>query len=158
MGLTMSEDFARFKKDLAALSDFDPLALNKSIGEGLVSSTKKRFETGKAPDGTSWPESYRVKEKGGKTLAENAHLKNSINPHATATSVEVGTNLKYAHVHQNGMVIKPKTAKFLHFQSGGLWANKKQVTIPKRPFLGISDEDVEEIDSTVLKHIKGLLP
>ena len=53
------------------------------------------------------------------------------------------------------MEIKAKNAKFLRFRVGGGWAKKKKVTIPKRPFLGISDEDMEEIDDTILDHIKG---
>ena len=158
MGLTWSEDLARLTKDLAALGDIDATGLNRKVGEVLVSSTKKRFEDEKAPDGTSWPKSHRAASSGGQTLSDNGRLKNSIGYQATAARVEVGTNVKYAHVHQNGMVIKAKTAKFLRFQLGGGWVKKKQVTIPKREFLGISDDDMEEIDGTVLDHIRGQLP
>lgn len=155
MGLTYGPDFSRLKRDLAALGDFDGLGLNKKIGEVLVSSTKKRFEDETAPDGTKWPKSYRAAARGGQTLSDKGRLKNSISYQASATKVEVGTNVKYAHVHQEGMEIKAKNAKFLRFRVGGGWAKKKKVTIPKRPFLGISDEDMEEIDDTILDHIKG---
>ena len=155
MGLTLSDDFAKLKRDLAALGDIDPVGLNKKIGEVLVSSTKKRFEDETAPDGTKWPKSYRAAARGGQTLSDKGRLKNSISYQASATKVEVGTNVKYAHVHQEGMEIKAKNAKFLRFRVGGGWAKKKKVTIPKRPFLGISDEDMEEIDDTILDHIKG---
>lgn len=155
MGLTFSEDFARLRKDLAALGDLDPVGLNKKIGEVLVSSTKKRFEDETAPDGTKWPKSYRASACGGQTLSDKGRLKNSISYQASANKVEVGTNVKYAHVHQNGMEIKAINAKFLRFRVGGGWAKKKKVTIPKRPFLGISDDDMEEIDATIMDHIKG---
>lgn len=155
MGLTYSPDLSRLKRDLASLADFDGRALNDKIGESIESSTRKRFEDETAPDGTKWPASYRVRTKGGQTLSENAHLKNSFDHQATATSVEVGTNLKCAHVHQFGMEIKAKNAKALRFRAGGVWIQKKQVTIPARPFLGINDDDMEEIDRTILKHIKG---
>ena len=155
MGLTYGPDLSQLKRDLAALGDFDGLGLNKKIGEVLVSSTKKRFEDETAPDGTKWPKSYRASAKGGQTLSDKGRLKNSISYQASATKVEVGTNVKYAHVHQEGMEIKAKNAKFLRFRVGGGWAKKKKVTIPKRPFLGISDEDMEEIDDTILDHIKG---
>lgn len=158
MGLTLSDDFSRLKRDLAALEDIDPEGLNRKIGEVLISSTKQRFEDEKAPDGTSWPKSIRAASSGGQTLSDNATMKNSINPHATASSVEVGTNNKYAHVHQDGMVIRPKKAKFLRFRIGGGWAKKLEVTIPKRTFLGISDDDMEEIDGTIIDHIKERTP
>lgn len=158
MGLTMSEDFARLKRDMAALGDIDPVGLNKKIGEVLVSSTKKRFEDEEGPDGTKWPKSYRATASGGQTLSDKGRLKNSISYQASATGVEEGTNVKYAHVHQDGMEIKAKNAKFLRFQIGGGWARKVKVTIPKRPFLGISDDDMEEIDGTILDHIEGRIP
>lgn len=154
MGLTLSEDFSRLKRDLAALGDIDPVGLNKKIGEVLVSSTKKRFEDEKGPDGVGWSKSYRASTRGGQTLSDKGRLKNSISYQASATGVEEGTNVKYAHVHQDGMEIKAKNGPFLRFQIGGGWAKKKKVTIPKRPFLGISDDDMEEIDDTVFAHIK----
>lgn len=158
MGLTFSDDFARLRRDLANLGDIDPVGLNKKIGEVLVSSTKKRFEDEEAPDGTKWPKSYRASASGGQTLSDKSHLKNSISYQANATGVEVGTNNKYAHVHQDGMEIKAKNVKFLRFQVGGGWVRKQKVTIPKRPFLGVSDDDMEEIDGTILEHIKGRMP
>ena len=153
MGITMSADFSRLKRDLKSLGDFKPRVLNEKIGELLVSSTIKRFEDEEAPDGTKWDQSIRAKNDGGKTLTDNKHLKGSIHHHASAAGVEVGTNLIYAGVHQNGMEIKPKTAKFLRFQIGGQWSKKRKVTIPKRPFLGISDDDMEEIDATIMEHV-----
>ena len=155
MGLTYGPDLSQLKRDLAALGDFDGLGLNKKIGEVLVSSTKKRFEDETAPDGTKWPKSYRAAARGGQTLSDKGHLKNSIDYQASATKVEVGTNIKYAHVHQEGMEIKAKNAKSLRFRGVGGWVKKKKVTIPKRPFLGISDKDMEEIDGAILDHIKG---
>ena len=152
MGITMSADFSRLKRDLKSLGDFKPGFLNHKIGEVLVSSTKQRFEDEKGPDGTKWPQSRRA-ASGGKTLSDTARLKNSISYRADATRLEVGTNVIYAGVHQNGMEIKPKTAKFLRFQNGGQWSKKRKVTIPKRPFLGISDDDMEEIDATIVEHV-----
>ena len=158
MGLTYSDDFARLRRDLENLGDINPLGLNKKIGEVLVSSTKKRFEDEAGPDGTKWQKSYRASTSGGQTLSDKGRLKNSISYQASANRVEIGTNVKYAHVHQDGMEITVKNAKFLRFQVGGGWARKKKVTIPKRPFLGVSDDDMEEIDGTVLDHIKGRMP
>ena len=41
------------------------------------------------------------------------------------------------------------------FQVGGQWVSKKQVkvNIPARPFLGLSDEDMQEIKATTEEFI-----
>lgn len=157
MGLVLAGDFAKFKRDISQLKDLDKIGLAKKIGEALVSSTQARFETQKGPDGAEWPVSHRAANTGGQTLSDTGRLKNSISYHATAQGVEVGTNVKYAHVHQNGAVIKPKKAKYLRFRIGTTWARKKLVTLPPRPFIGISDADVEEIDGTIMDHLNGRL-
>lgn len=154
--LSISADFEKLKKDLAAIGDLDALALNKKIGEALVSSTKERFEDEKSPSGKAWKKSYRAASSGGQTLSDSGTLKNSIGYHATANSVEVGTNIKYAKVHQEGATIKPKTKKFLAFRLGGGWVRKKKIKIPKREFLGFSKEDIEEIEDTIMDHIDKL--
>ena len=157
MGLTMSGDFARLKKDLKRLADIQPGFLNRKIGEVLVSSTKKRFEDEQGPDGEKWKKSHRAANDGGQTLSDTARLKNSVSYRAGSQHTEIGTNVKYAHVHQNGMEIKAKRAKFLRFQVGGQWSRKRKVTIPARPFLGIDDADMEEIDETIVEHLGGQL-
>ena len=81
-------------------------------------------------------------------------LKGSINARATEEGAEVGTNLVYAATHQfgaSGRVIRAKNKPYLAFEYHGRTIRKKQVTvnIPARPFLGISDEDRQEIKSLV---------
>ena len=66
----------------------------------------------------------------------------------------VGTNVKYAATHQfgePGRTIRARRKKYLRFQVGGRWISKKKVriTIPARPFLGLSDEDMREMRATV---------
>ena len=48
-----------------------------------------------------------------------------------------------------------KRAKNLRFQVGGQWISKKKVkvNIPARPFLGLSDEDMQEIKATTEEFI-----
>lgn len=154
--LSISKDLDRLKKDLASIGDLDALALNKKIGEALVSSTKERFEDEQSPDGKAWKKSRRAAAEGGQTLSDIGTLKNSIGYHAMASGLEVGTNIKYAKVHQEGMTIKPKTKKFLVFMVGGRFVKKKKVKIPKREFLGFSKDDIEEIEDTIMDHIDKL--
>ena len=46
--------------------------------------------------------------------------------------------------------------KALRFQVGGKWVTKKQVriTIPARPFLGLSEDDMQEMKATVEEFIQ----
>ena len=128
--------------------------MHQVIGEALTSSARERFSAQKGPDGRPWPKSYRAKAEGGVTLTDNATLKNSISFKARAEGVAVGTNVKYALIHQHGGTIKAKKAKYLRFRIGKRWVMKKSVTIPARPFIGISQDDMEEIRRIVNKHIK----
>lgn len=47
----------------------------------------------------------------------------------------IGTNKKYAAIHEHGGTIRAKSAPYLHFKAGGQWVKTKEVTIPARPFL-----------------------
>ena len=67
-------------------------------------------------------------------------------------------NVKHAATHQfgdKGRTIRAKRAKNLRFQVGGQWISKKKVkvNIPARPFLGLSDEDMQEIKATTEEFI-----
>lgn len=53
----------------------------------------------------------------------------------------VGSNLKYARIHELGGVIRPKNFKFLHFMINGQEIFTKKVTMPKRPYIMPSIEE-----------------
>ncbi len=131
----------------------DLFPLFDEIGAALVSSTQRRFEEGRGPDGEAWPESFRAREEGGKTLVDRAHLLGSITHNAGRESVEVGSNLIYAAIHQTGGEIAARVAEYLHFRVGGRWARVKSVTIPARPYLGLSPADEDEIGAIVEDHL-----
>jgi phage gpG-like protein len=76
---------------------------------------------------------------------------------ASATEAQWGASWEYAHVHQDGMTIKPKDAKRLAFVIGNQQIFARQVTIPPRPFVGISDDNREEISEIVTDWMGSLL-
>lgn len=86
---------------------------------------------------------------GGKTLTQTARLKNSIHAKAEEEGFAVGTNTIYAATHQFGAqrTIRAKSGGMLKFKVNGVWRQAKEVTInvPARPFLGMSDQDQQEI-------------
>ena len=132
-------------------------ALMDSVGEALVSGTLKRFDAEKDPEGQPWEPSGRAQEDGGKTLTDSGRLRRSIEFAATSDKVMVGSNLKYARIHQKGGTITPKKAKKLVFKGrGGKKVAVDQVTIPARPYLGISDEDMDDVKSTMTDFLAGV--
>ena len=85
---------------------------------------------------------------------KTAQLRNSIHSYSDASGFAVGTNVKYAATHQfgePGRTIRARRKKALRFQINGRWVSKKQVrvSIPARPFLGLSEDDMREMKATV---------
>ncbi len=153
-------DLKKLLKDTSHLENIDTEGAMAAIGEGLRESTIRRFDTSTGPNEKKWKTSIRVREKGGKTLVKSSNLRNSIHTEYDKTGMAVGTNNIYAATHQlgaRGRVIKPKRKKVLHFKFNGKWVTKKKVVvnIPARPFLGISEEDEEDIKKILDDMMRG---
>lgn len=139
----------RARQVLGRRPSFKPL-LNAIKGE-MVTSTARRFETGTAPDGSRWRPSLAALAKRRQTLINDGHLRDSISetpPVVTPTSVEIGTNVPYAGIHQFGATIPPHTirarrARALAIPGIGFRRSVKHPggTIHARPFLGLSAQD-----------------
>ena len=139
---------------LRGFAELDNKKINAAIGEGVRESTLERFKTSKGPDDKTWKTSIRAATEGGRTLVQTAQLRNSIRSKSDASGFAVGTNAKHAATHQfgeQGRTIRARRAKTLRFQVGGRWVSKKKVkiNIPARPYLGLSDDDMQEIKATV---------
>lgn len=129
----------------------------EAIGKLVADSTRRRFETGRGPDGVVWQPSYRAIEQGGRTLADSGRLRDSITHAIEGNSVLIGTNVVYGAVHQFGATIEAKAAPYLRFQVGGRWASKKRVTLPERPFLGFDDDDRRDVLEVLEDYLQGLV-
>ncbi|MBB4954386.1 phage virion morphogenesis protein [Agrobacterium vitis] len=110
----------------------------KNVGEHLLNSVKDNFENESAPDGTRWKtlsqatRDQRSKKYGNAPstiLRASGDLMNSINMQASSDDARIGSSLIYAAIHQ----------------FGGDAGRGKKVTIPARPYLGLSSADKEEI-------------
>lgn len=129
----------------------NPAPILRAIGTGLVASTQDRMDEGRAPDGSAWAPlnpAYAAGKRGPGILRESAMrggLQASITHLAGARDVRVGTNKIYAAIHQFGGTIRPKGSGRLAFRLGGRLVLARSVTIPARPFLGVSSEDREMI-------------
>ncbi|MDE5831726.1 MAG: phage virion morphogenesis protein [Desulfovibrio sp.] len=130
--------------------------LMETIGETLVSGTTRRFVEEKDPQGNPWKKSGRATEQSGQTLSDTGRLRKSVTYAASANKVVVGTNLKYARIHQFGGTIKAKNGKSLKFKGrGGEDVFVKAVNIPARPYIGVSADDMKEVRETIKEFIAG---
>ena len=71
--------------------------------------------------------------------------------------VTIGTNIRYAHVHEKGAVIVPVNKKALRYKCGRRWVFSKKSVIPARPFGDFTHQDIEEIKDTVENHIDAVM-
>ncbi len=121
--------------------------LLEEIGELGAAQTRRRIEVEKtSPDGTPWAPN---KEGHSILLESGRHLRDSVAFLAGGEEVEWGESWEFAHVHQYGATIVPKTAQRLAFTLNGQKVFAKKVTIPARPSVGISAENAQEITEHV---------
>lgn len=85
-------------------------------------------------------------------------LRRSIVEYSNGNTMEIGTNLIYAAIHEWGWVITPKRAKYLTFKVNGKRVRTKRVVIPARPFMGPAlRENTKNIINIFNKHLAKLL-
>jgi len=123
----------------------------RACGLVLLRSITKTFKAGGRP--MRWKPSRRAAGMAkGQTLIKTARLMRSITMKVAGRTLRVGTNVKYAAIHQLGgtipaRVILPRRAKALRWiDRAGKVRFAKRVSIgpteiPARPFLVIQDED-----------------
>lgn len=129
------------------LFTFNRAMLMESIAALGESQTRRRITDEKtAPDGTAWAPN---REGTSILLQTGQNLLASVAFTSSAEEAVWGASWEYAHVHQDGAVITPKTAQVLQFKVKGKTVHAKSVTIPARPFVGLSDENRAEIDDLV---------
>jgi phage virion morphogenesis protein len=114
---------AAFRELQDKLTDLTPFF--QDIGEALLNSTRERFRTQTAPDGTPWAAlttGYRTRKKKNQNLilTLNGYLRGTLNVRAGPKEVRIGTPLIYGATHQFG---------------------RPEKNIPARPFLGLSTDD-----------------
>lgn len=131
-----------------------PRKLYGVLGETLKKLHKKRFTEEVSPDGKAWqplsPLTRKIKGND-KILRDRGYLSDKTAYNYDNKGVEFGSDAKYARLHQFGGTIKPKRAKRLRLGDSGIFA--KQVTVPARPWLGVSKSD----EAALLKKAEVLL-
>lgn len=129
----------------------------KNIGEYETRVTKRRFIDEKDPEGNPWKDLnplYAKTKKGPGKLRGQTRSLSEIVYQVASDNVEIGTNVIYARVHNEGATIRPKNGSALVFAMGGQTFMVQSVKIPKRQFLGISEADKVEIEAIVRDHFE----
>lgn len=119
--------------------------LSRVVAEAALEEIARSFERERDPWDKPWERSLRASLEGGQTLSDTGRLRRSFTYRSNADGFIVGTNVRYAAIHQYGGIIRPKRAKYLRFRlaggsgrrkSGrGHWVQTEQVAIPARPFV-----------------------
>lgn len=123
----------RMLKDLAGrVKDMRPVM--RKIAGIMHDAVEQNFEEEGRP---KWKPSKRALKHKGKTLQDTGSLAVSISMRYDNKSAQVGTNKKYAAIHQ----------------FGGKAGRGRKVTIPARPFLKLTDNDLEEIKEAVKDYL-----
>lgn len=161
------ENLARLKSALT-----EPRDLLAQLGEYLLGSTKDRFKAQTDPQGQHWralsPRYLAAKKRNrDKILTASGLLRDQMAFQIEADAVLVGSNLKYAGIHQFGgtFEIPPRSQHVFrkaNSRSGRvrrLFAKKDaegsvaqrvtlpavKISIPARPYLGMSAADRSEV-------------
>lgn len=135
-----------------------PKLMFAEMGEELLAIHFARFTVQKAPDGTPWAplqDWYRAtkKKNADKILTLDGHLSGTLRYQASDTGVVFGSDRPYAAIHQFGGSITAKNAKALNVQGRPV----KSVTLPARPWLGLSADDEQRLLDIARKHLKNEL-
>ncbi|GEO82273.1 virion morphogenesis protein [Pararhodospirillum oryzae] len=148
-----AETLARGLDALVARAGGDMTPAWADVGALLRAATDRRFDDLSAdPDGNPWPPSIRALTEG-HTLKDRGHLRDSITYAPGPDQVTQGSNRAYARIHQLGGVIKPKSGEYLRFTIGETVHMVRQVTMPARPYLGVTDADVAQAGDILAKWI-----
>ena len=114
------------------------------IGEYLIQSVEERFNSQHDPTGTAWTPlaaSTLKKKRHRKILTESTDLRGSQTYQADADELAFGTVKIYGAIHQ----------------LGGKAGRGRRVEIPARPYLGLNDEDEDEIGKILVDHLAEAL-
>lgn len=139
------------RRATAAGVDMTPATLG--IGEFLLRTTRRRFDTQESPEGVPWAplsEDYRRRKRrnADKILTLDGYLRGGLNFRAGRDYVDIGSDRIYAGPHQYG-------AEKGEFGTTGSGKPIPFGDIPARPFLGVSDEDSDEINVRIADYISG---
>ncbi|WP_299733996.1 phage virion morphogenesis protein [uncultured Endozoicomonas sp.] len=133
------------REQIEKLSDLNKRELLEGLGAELESQTRRRLSSEKTdPDGKAWEpltdkwKARKAEKSSGGLLDYQGHLIDSIAYQVQGNQVEVGSGLIYAAIHQHG-------------------GEPVGSAIPAREYLGISDDNADDLNAIVEDFIAGVM-
>lgn len=146
--------FVQVEQIIARLNPFQGETLLEALARLIRESTRERvLAGGPAPDGSAWKPN-----RAGLTpiLNRSGALARSIDYAVSGMQAVIGSGLIYAAIHQFGGTIVPKSASALVFSVGNRLFSVKKVTMPARPYIGLSGDDRSEMLQAVAAYVRRL--
>lgn len=179
MSYAIRYDIGDFERSLGEmikqLENREPLM--REMAAAMADAVEENFAQQGRPDWMGWKSNaYWGKRRGGKILQKSGRLAKSITSFSTNDEATVGTNVKYARIHQEGGEIKiaarSQKAYYRQNKDGSLGnrfvkksrANYEQwntigaykIKMPARPFLHLTEDDVGRMEDTAEQYLKRI--
>lgn len=157
MSLAISIDVTGLAPIEQLLGRLDPLqteTLLESLAALIRYQVRERIIAGgPSPSGAAWAPN---KEGRKPILHRSGALATSISYAVAGNQAVIGSGIPYAAIHQFGGTIVPKSAARLAFRIGNRQVFAKKVTMPARPYVGLSGEDRRELVRAAVLYIRRL--
>ncbi len=157
--IRLDGDTRAMRRRIRSVSEIDKQGINAALAEGVRESTLERFKQSKRP-GRAQVEDLHPRRARGRQDAHPVRAAPQLHPRQVGRLRLRGRHERQvcgdASVREPGRTIRARKKKALRFQVGGKWVTKKQVriTVPARPFLGLSEDDMQEMKATVEEFIQ----
>lgn len=157
MSLEISIDVSGLAPIEQLIGKLDPLqteTLLESLARMIREQIRERLIAGgPSPSGAAWKPNLEGRKP---ILHRSGALARSIDYAVAGSQAVVGSGLVYAAIHQFGGTILPKKGDRLAFRIGNRQVFAKKVTMPARPYVGLSGEDRAELVRAAVLYIRGL--
>ena len=151
--------------------------LMREMAAAMGDAVEENFAQQGRPAWMGWNPAYARQRRGGKILQKSGRLAASITQYSTNDEATVGTNVKYARIHQEGgeISIPARSQKAWYRQKkdgsvGNRFVKKSRsnfeqwntigaykIRMPARPFLHLTEDDVEKMENTAEQYLKHIL-
>ncbi|MEI7409276.1 phage virion morphogenesis protein [Pectobacterium aroidearum] len=151
--------------------------LMREIAAAMHDAVEENFAQQGRPAWAGWSPRYAKQRQGGKILQKRGRLAKSISEYSDNDSATVGTNVIYARIHQEGGTINiPARSQRAYYKQnkdgsvGNRFVKKSKsnfsqwntmgeykITIPARPFLHLTESDVEGMENTAAEYLKRVI-
>lgn len=157
-----SSPIGMFLAELARLDASGFEGVRREIGEYLVSDVLDNIDHQRLFDDSSMPQSKAAQARGGKTLLERGHLRDSYTYDLTRSGVAVGSNLVYAAIlHFGGKTSPHKITARPGSALKTPFGPRKSVNHPgsrfiPRPVIGLGPRQAGRIGVFLIAEVRAL--